>query len=83
MERRLTGPIPPPTEFLPLDSRVYTLTVDVAGPATLDALYTFDFDLNDPTLRVVGDRVLPWPTAANKRSPLSAMASSPRTVTST
>lgn len=61
----LTGPVAPPTDFLPLDSREYTLSIDINGPASVEAVYTFDFALNDPTLTITGDRVLPWPYSPN------------------
>ena len=47
-----------PTTFAPLEERTYSVTVDTEGPATINALYTFEFPLESPTLRVTGRRVV-------------------------
>lgn len=47
-----------PTTFAPLEERAYSITVDTAGPAAIDALYTFVFPTESPTLAVTGRRVV-------------------------
>ncbi len=66
----LVGPAAPPTVFLPLDSRVYTLSADPVGPAVVDALWTFLFDLDTATLEVSGDRVAPFPFPPDWNEPV-------------
>jgi hypothetical protein len=66
----LAGPIPPPTAFGALESRLYTVVVDLAGPPTVDALYTFDFAFVDAALRILGVRVIGWPFAPDWSEPV-------------
>lgn len=47
-----------PTTFAPLEERAYSITVDTAGPAAIDALYTFVFPTESPLLTVTGRRVV-------------------------
>lgn len=57
----LVEPIPAPTTFEPLESRVYTVQADATGPATLAATYTYDFASGFSVLTVTGDRIVPFP----------------------
>jgi hypothetical protein len=52
----------PPLVYGPLESRIYTLTISTQGPAIIDGLFTFDFELDDydPRLHVTGLRILAW-----------------------
>lgn len=57
----LTQPEVPPTHFAALESRIYTLNVSTNGPPIVDAIYTFNFPGESPTLEVTGRRVVLWP----------------------
>lgn len=59
-----------PTVFAPLEERTYSITVDTAGPATINALYTFAFPLESPTLAVTGRRVTVFGHAPNWGEPV-------------
>lgn len=59
-----------PTTFTPLQERTYSVTVATSGPATIDALYTFAFPLESPTLAVVGRRVTVFGHAPNWDEPV-------------
>jgi hypothetical protein len=54
----LTGPQPEPTSFNPLEPRIYTLAVEVAGSPLINTTYTLNFAAESPTLVVVGRRVI-------------------------
>ncbi len=47
-----------PTTFGALEERTLSVTVTTNGPATIDALYTFAFPEESPTLQVTGRRVV-------------------------
>lgn len=47
-----------PVTFAPLQELTYSVTVDTQGPATIGALYTFNFPAESPTLAVTGRRVV-------------------------
>lgn len=57
----LTQPEVPPTYFAELESRIYTLNVSTNGPPIVDAIYTFHFQDESPTLEITGRRVVLWP----------------------
>ena len=57
----LVGPALPATTFAPLESRQYVLTASLAGPANVNALYQFVFDLDLSALTVFGTRVVAFP----------------------
>lgn len=57
----LAQPETPPTYFAALESRTYTLSVSTNGPPVVDAIYTFNFPDESPTLRITGRRVVLWP----------------------
>ena len=57
----LDAPEAAPTTFPVLESRVYTLGANTDGPPTINALYTFNFPAETPTLSVTGNRVVVWP----------------------
>ena len=56
----LTEPVAAPTTFGALESRLYTLSISLTGPPTIDAGYTFDFAGagQAPVLAVTGARVI-------------------------
>jgi hypothetical protein len=53
----LYGPAVPPTDYVPLESRMYDLLVTLDGPGRIDGWYTFLFPPNNPTLHVTGWRI--------------------------
>lgn len=55
---QVTEPQVPPTTFGPLASRIYSYSISLDGPAVVDAVYTFDFPTEDPTLTLTGRRVI-------------------------
>jgi len=57
----LTQPAAPPTTFTALEVRTYSLNVSTNGPPVINALYTFNFPADHPTLTVTGRRVVLWP----------------------
>lgn len=59
-----------PTTFAPLEERVFSVTVDTAGPATIGALYTFVFPSESPTLGVTGRRVVVFGYPPNWSKPV-------------
>lgn len=56
----LTPPSAYPMTFLPWDSELFSLQISTSGPPTIDATYTFDFDVIDLELRVIGTRIVVW-----------------------
>jgi len=50
----------PPTVFAPLQELTYILQASADGPATIDAVITFDFDNRDYEMDVTGTRVIAW-----------------------
>lgn len=62
--------ITPPTTFATLEERTYFVTVGTQGPATIDALYTFNFPLESPTLAVTGRRVVVFGHPPNWAEPV-------------
>ena len=59
-----------PTTFAPLEERVFYVTVDTAGPAAIDAEYTFVFPTESPLLAVTGRRVVVFGHAPNWARPV-------------
>lgn len=57
----LTQPQVPPTSFAALEARTYTLNISTNGAPVINALYTFNFPSDHPTLTVTGRRVVVWP----------------------
>jgi hypothetical protein len=57
----LTQPQVPPTFFAALEARIYTLNISTNGAPVINALYTFNFPTDHPTLTVTGRRVVVWP----------------------
>lgn len=57
----LTQPQVPPTSFAALEARTYTLNISTNGAPVINALYTFNFQTDHPTLTVTGRRVVVWP----------------------
>jgi len=57
----LQEPFSPPTDFSPLESRIYTLSVFTSGPSVIDGRYTFNFNSDAPILRVTGRRIIVFP----------------------
>ena len=56
-----TQPVVPPTYFAALESRTYTINISTNGPPIVDAVYSFHFPSETPTLSVTGRRVVVWP----------------------
>lgn len=59
-----------PTTFAPLEERTYSVTVATEGPATIGALYTFNFPAESPTLAVTGRRVVVFGHPPNWAEPV-------------
>lgn len=57
----LQQPQTPPTFFAALEARTYTLSINTNGPPVIDATYSFNFQTEQPTLKVTGRRVVLWP----------------------
>lgn len=57
----LQQPQTPPTYFAALESRTYVVSINTNGPPVIDATYTFNFETEQPTLKVTGRRVVLWP----------------------
>ena len=57
----LTEPVPAPTTFGGLESRLYTLSISTSGAPVIDGSYEFHFPAETPQLRVTGRRVVIWP----------------------
>jgi hypothetical protein len=66
----LSEPYPTPIIFAPLLQLNYLLNVSTEGPATVDATYTFDWDIEDFTVTVIGVRIVGWPFDANWINPV-------------
>lgn len=66
----LTEPVTPPYSYAPLQELIYTLAASTSGPPTIDATYTFEFDIGDYLLHVVGVRVVAWYWEANWINPV-------------
>jgi hypothetical protein len=64
----LTGPTS--KTYGPLESVVYVLNVDIGGPPTIDALYTFNFPGQAPTLNVTASRVIGFAFRPNWIEPI-------------
>lgn len=47
-----------PSEYLPLQEKVYDLTVSVDGPPSIRAVYTFTWDHESHPYRVIGERIV-------------------------
>jgi hypothetical protein len=60
----VTGPAAP-VAFTALQSVIYQFDVSIAGPPQVDAVYTFTFGSESPTLTVIGSRVIPFAFAPN------------------
>lgn len=54
----LTEPAATPLTFAPFQQYTYQLSVSTDGPPTVNATYTFDFDIADYTLKVTGARLV-------------------------
>jgi hypothetical protein len=57
----LTEPETAPTTFGVLESRIYDLNISTQGAPVLNAVYTFNFPSESPTLTVTGTLVVIWP----------------------
>lgn len=66
----LTEPVAAPTTFGALESRLYTLSISLTGPPTIDAGYTFTFAGQAPELVVTGARVIGFAFRPNWRDPV-------------
>lgn len=61
----LSDPVGQPFVFGPLQEVTYLLSATTAGPPTIDASVTFDFDVVDITVAITGIRVVAWIWEAN------------------
>lgn len=66
----LTLPSAPPFEFAPLEQIFGTFAISTEGPPTVDATFTFDFDVADFVVHVVGIRIVAWTWEINWLDPL-------------
>lgn len=57
----LTQPEAAPTYFAAVEARIYTINISTNGPPIVDAVYSFHFPSETPTLTVTGRRVVLWP----------------------
>lgn len=57
----LTEPGATPLVFEPWEEKDYQLSVSTEGPPSVDATYTFEFDVGDFLLRVTGTRLVLFP----------------------
>src|SRR6185436_1637651 len=67
----LTIPHAPPIVFAPLEQIFFTLQIDVNGPAVVDALYSFQFDVGTYDVHVVGVRIVAWAWEVNWLTPVT------------
>jgi len=56
----LGGQAAPPLAFLPLQSRLYALSVGGGGDPVIAANYVFDFGTSRPSVAITGRRVVVW-----------------------
>jgi hypothetical protein len=61
----IDDPVGQPFAYGPLQEVIYTVTASTAGPPTIAASYTFDFDVVDLTVEITGVRVVAWIWEAN------------------
>lgn len=54
-------PQTPPTSYAELESRIHEVQVNTNGPPVINAVYTFNFETEAPTLSITGRRVVIWP----------------------
>ena len=54
----LTAPANPPTTYGMLESRLHNVSVSLDGPPVIDAIFTFQFPDEAPTLSISGRRVV-------------------------
>lgn len=66
----LIEPQATPFAFAPLQELIYILEASTDGPPTIDATYTFDFDVRDFEVHVVGVRIVAWQWEANWIQPV-------------
>lgn len=59
-----------PSTFAPLQVSTFNVTVDTEGPASIGALYTFNFPAESPTLAVTGRRVVVFVYAPDWSEPV-------------
>lgn len=58
-------PAPTPLVYEPLESKAYTITIDVVGPPTIDGKVYFNFSVYTVTYSVTGKRVVVFPFVPN------------------
>jgi hypothetical protein len=66
----LVGPEAPPTTFAANEFRLYSLVVDLDGPVTINAGFTFEFPSQTTRLALSGSRVTVFPIAPNWKTPV-------------
>lgn len=57
----LSEPQLTPTSFGSLEYRLYLLNVSTSGPPVINGVFVFNFESENPTLSVLGRRVVIWP----------------------
>lgn len=66
----LTEPAATPLIFAPLQQYIYLVSIDTEGPATVDAIYSFDFDVRDIDVHIIGIRIVAWAWEPNWIDPV-------------
>lgn len=66
----LTPPAAYPLTIPPFAELDFVLAISSVGPPSIDASFTFDFDVPDQEVRITGRRVIPWFVPPNWASPV-------------
>lgn len=66
----LTAPGAYPLTLPPFTELDFVLSISSVGPPSIEATFTFDLDVADQSVAVVGRRVIPWFVAPNWQSPV-------------
>jgi len=66
----LTQPGTAPLMYQPFAELTYEISIGAVGPPTIDATYTFDFDVVDVVVSVHGARLVGWSWLANWERPI-------------
>lgn len=66
----LTPPAAYPITMPPFTELDFVLSIGAVGPPAIDATFTFDLDVPDQDVTIVGRRVIPWFVPPNWSSPV-------------
>lgn len=66
----LTAPSGYPITLQPFTELDFVLSIGAVGPPAIDATFTFDLDVPDQDVTIVGRRVIPWFIQPNWQSPV-------------